>query len=82
MPLSPASKPFHVLSMSGASDVVAAIYDRIEAGSIQPNWIHLRPRADALLACAEMFWIAAASAALICWPDCSVEMIVPMFNAI
>ena len=36
------------------SDVVAAIYDRIEAGSIQPNWIHLRPRADALLASAEI----------------------------
>src|ERR1700693_1059448 len=29
-----------------------------------------------------MFWMAAASAELICWPDCSVVMMVPMFNAI
>src|SRR4051812_16567177 len=36
------------------SDVIAAIYDRIEAGSAQPSWIHVRPRGDALLACAEI----------------------------
>src|SRR5580692_2136051 len=29
-----------------------------------------------------MSWIAAASVALICWPDSSVVMIVPMFSAI
>src|SRR5208282_88756 len=29
-----------------------------------------------------MFWMAVASAELICWPDCSVVMIVPMLRAI
>ena len=36
------------------SDVVAAIYHRIEAGSAQPSWIHVRPHEDALRACAEI----------------------------
>ena len=41
-------------SRARPSDVVAAIYDRIDPGSIRPGSIHLRPREDALRACAEI----------------------------
>ena len=51
-------------SRATPGDVVAAIYDRIEAGSIAPGSIHLRARADALRACAEAEARRAAGATL------------------
>jgi allophanate hydrolase len=36
------------------SDLVATIYDRVRDGPIGPAWIHLRPREEALRACAEI----------------------------
>jgi allophanate hydrolase len=42
------------------SELVAAIYDRICSAAIGPAWIHLRPREEALRACAEIEARAAA----------------------
>src|ERR1700750_1859872 len=36
------------------SDLVATIYDRVRDGPFGPAWIHLRPREEALRACAEI----------------------------
>jgi len=46
------------------SELVAAIYDRICSAAIGPAWIHLRPREEALRACAEIEAQAAARESL------------------
>ena len=46
------------------SELVAAIYDRICSAAIGPAWIHLRPREEALRACAEIETRSAARQSL------------------